>query len=103
MLVPVLCCCSWRGTLPTRAACPACGVSDHDRVTRERLQKLREILDRPDAWIAPVMRRRLIEMRLITGYGSRPRFRPLSTEGLELIHQRVHRSGQFLSSWLLTE
>lgn len=67
----VQCACTWRGTLPLRRSCPACGRDHTCRVSPQRLAVLQAIAargpDDPPVPIEPMMRRWLVaaEHRLI--------------------------------------
>jgi len=66
-MVYAVCACSWLGQLPTRAKCPACGLSHYDRISAERAAML-EILAMRPAPLAekPMMRRALLKLGLAT-------------------------------------
>lgn len=72
IVTTVLCCCSWRGKLPAKTSCPACGRAWHDRVTADKLALLREVRARADAPLTPTYRIRLREMGLIVLDGPPP-------------------------------
>jgi len=64
-MVYAVCACSWLGQLPTRAKCPACGLSHYDRISAERAAMLEVLAVRP-ALLAekPMMRRALLKLGL---------------------------------------
>jgi hypothetical protein len=73
----IVCSCSWSGPLSVRSQCPGCGESSNHRVSRERIDVLRQIMSGSPARMVPVTRIWLLAHRLITP--ASPRISPVES------------------------
>lgn len=65
-MVFAACACSWLGQLPTRAPCPACGLSHYDRISPERATMLEALAQRPAPLAEkPMMRRAFLKLGIV--------------------------------------
>lgn len=64
-LEPVRCACGWHGELATHAICPKCRKGRSERLTNGRLAALRTIDAGRQPSLAPMMRRWLVDRKLI--------------------------------------
>lgn len=65
----VICACGWHGELGCKTPCPACGRPAIDRLDDDRIEALRAVARDPSHALAPMMRDRLLELRMLRREG----------------------------------
>lgn len=67
----VICACGWHGVLKQKDPCPSCGRPAIDRMDEDRIEMLRTVDARPNAYIPRMMRKRLSAIGVLRASGPR--------------------------------